>query len=303
MLISEIVGFKRPFGVRADVAGGLYVVDMKAGLLTRLNADFTRRWTFAGDPPMLGAHSVALALDGTILVTEFYGRRLRRISSDGRDLGILAAPCAAKPWLLSGPAGIEIFPDGAIVVADYGAHCLERFSPDGNFEAWNAGDGGWQSDGAPPGVASREGFDRVHAAVPLPDGRMLVADTWHHRLCFFNSQGHLDSILGGPVSGSALGDFDTPVAIALHSDGFVVSEYGNARLQYFGFDGCSRGWMGASQKSGPTVEWVTDSSLAEPSESLGGFRHPYDVKPYGTGFVVADTDNARIQLFSFVESN
>ncbi len=299
MLISEISGFERPFGVRASEDGGFYVVDIKSGLLSRIRSDFTRAWATAGTPAMQGPHSVAMGLDGTIYVTEYYGRRLRCFLPDGSEVATLATPTTDMPWLLTGPAGIEIFPDGRIIVADYGSHTLQRFFPDGSFDAWHDGTTGWRLDGAPSCAASKDGFDRVHAAIPLPDGRMLVADTWQHRMRIFDRKGSPDSLIGGPVASSNMGMFNAPVSIALLPDGFVVSEYENPRLQYFNFDGQVQRWLGVDKGGVLPDNWRYDNVAAALSGVLGGFWHPYDVKPYGNGLVVADTDNSRIQCITF----
>ena len=218
---------------------------------------------------------------------------------DGSEAGTLAAPTVDMPWLLTAPAGIEIFPDDMIIVADYGSHTLQRFFPDGSFDAWHDGTTRWRSDGAPSCVASKDGFDRVHAAIPMPDGRMLVADTWQHRMRIFDSKGSPDSLIGGPVASSNMGMFNAPVSIALLPDGFVVSEYENPRLQYFNFDGQVHSWLGVDQNGVPPDNWRYDNVVVNSSDVLGGFWHPYDVKPYGNGLVVADTDNARIQCITF----
>ncbi len=290
-MIRAIPGFTRPFGVRAAPGGGFYAADLKTGELTRVGPDFVQAWRTVGSPAMKGAHSVAVLPDASVLVTDFYGRSVRRFRPDGSDAGVFAAADAARPWLLAGPAGLEIFPDGSIVVADYGSHCLLRFSPDGRLLSWHDGTSGWKTSGAPSGAASRDGFDRVHAAVVLPDGRMLVADTWNHRLRWFDERGDAAGAIGGPEAGRAPGSFDAPVSLALVPGGFVVSEFNNARVQRFTSDGRLVGWLGA-----PPAGWRTDAAAAVPSAAPGGFNHPYDVKTTDGALLIADTDNARVQV-------
>lgn len=283
-MIREARGFVRPFGVRAAPGGGFYAADLKSGLLTRVGADLAPAWS---SPAMRGAHSVAVLPDGDVLVTEFYGRSVRRFRPDGREAPVFAAADPARPWLLAGPAGIEVFPDGTVVVADYGSHALLRFSPAGDLLAWHAGEG-WRETGAPPAAASRDGFDRVHAAVILADGRMAVADTWNHRVRLFAPD--------GSPAGAVPGSFDAPVAIAPLADGFVTSEYGNPRLQRFSLDGRLRGRYAGG-------EWRRDGAPATKGSAPGFFDRPYDVKLAPGALLVADADNARVQIIPFEEAS
>lgn len=292
-------GLVRPFGVRPTSDGGFYVTDLAANMLSRVSSNLECIWSINVSPSSRGAHSIAIADDGKILVTEFYDKRLTAFSHDGRKIGTFAKASVERPWLLSGPAGVERFPDGCVIVADSGSHSLQRFAPDGRFDAWHDGRS-WKVNGAPTGKASPDGFDSVHACIGIPDGRLLVADTWNHCVRFFSSNGRLQRVLKFSALNSSAEMFVAPVAIALYGQGFVVSEYGHPRLQYFDFDGCFRGWLGvAADDISQPAGWREDPATPVPSKFLGGFNHPYDVKSFGEGLIVADTDNARVQCLSF----
>jgi sugar lactone lactonase YvrE len=265
--VRVLEGFERPFGVRAEAGGSVLVCDLKAGRIAR-SGGAGGEWKADGGP-----HSVAVAADGTAYATLFYGRRIVRLGGDGR-LETVAAADPARPWLLAGPAGIELDPAGRLVVGDYGSDSLQRFSPDGEFLGWlGAGASGWTEAGAPSKSAEPGGFDRVHAALFMPDGTMLAADTWNHRLQRFDASGRFLEALGR--KGAAPGEFDAPVALAALDGGFVCSEYGGSRVRSFDASGRPRAWKGAA---------------------LDGLNHPYDVKSDGTRLLVADTDNRRVLI-------
>jgi hypothetical protein len=115
------------------------------------------------------------------------------------------------------------------------------------------------------------------------DGMLIVADTWNHRLQLFTADGRFLAMLGGKAANwteGALetdaraepGAFSAPVAVSLADDGrFVVTDWGNNRLQWFDHEG----------------------RLLNADASLGLDR-PYDAQIFGDRIAVADSHHGRV---------
>ena len=113
------------------------------------------------------------------------------------------------------------------------------------------------------------GFDRLHMAMPLADGYLLVADTWNNRLQRVSPKGEA---MVWPVSGTEI-----PCPVAVDEDGngrILVTAWGSSRLLLFG-------------KDGRRLE------LGE----IPDLNKPYDARFYRDGFVVADSHNGRVLVF------
>lgn len=132
-------------------------------------------------------------------------------------------------------------------------------------------------------------FDRPHMATELTDGTIVVADTWNHRLQRFDVSGRWLGWLGDEVDGwqeavrplapsSARGAFHAPVAVGRTADGgFVVTDWGNNRLQWFDRDG---------------------RLLA--IEDKYDLNRPYDAQPLAGTLVIADSHNGRVLITRLV---
>src|SRR5690349_14429204 len=74
--------------------------------------------------------------------------------------------------LLTTPFGLDFLPDGALVVADFGAHRVCKVSRDGKVTVLaGAGNKGYRD-----GPAAESSFNSPHAVATLPNGDVLVAD-------------------------------------------------------------------------------------------------------------------------------
>ena len=78
-------------------------------------------------------------------------------------------------------------------------------------------------------------------------------------------------------------------------ENFIVSEYGNHRIQKFSKDGKFLGWIGGKGEGGITNGWEKEGSSKSGSEK-GMFLNPYDTKIRKNVLFVADTKNNRIQI-------
>ncbi|MBN1267713.1 MAG: TIGR03663 family protein [Anaerolineales bacterium] len=180
-----------------------------------------------------------------------------------------------EPGQLLQPRGLAVAPDGSLYVADAGNHRIQQFSPEGEFlRTWGSFSGG---DGqAEPGT-----FNDPWGVTTALDGKVLVADTWNHRIQIFTAEGvYLDSF-GIFGQAETVFGFWGPRDVVVDSSGRIyLTDTGNKRVVVADADG----------------QYVTD---------FGGFGldpgyldEPVGIGMDGLGFVyVADTWNQRIQVF------
>ncbi len=110
-----------------------------------------------------------------------------------------------------------------------------------------------------------------------PDGNLVVADSVNHRLQVFRPDGVLLQIIGR--FGRELGELNYPYDVAVDQAGRIYAiEFGNHRLQVFSPEGMSLGIYGG------------------PGREEGEFSEPWGASVLPSGAVlVADTKNDRIQ--------
>ncbi len=202
-------------------------------------APLARVVTLAGDGPRVGASGftdpfgVAVAKDGTVFVTDGKGDRLYRIATDG------TVTVAAER--LDMPSALAVAPDGALVVANTGAHTIVRVDPATGAITPLAGSAGER--GFVDGSTSSARFDAPVGVAVGPDGTVYVADTYNDRIRAIAPDGVVRTIAGGPAPGYVDGAgadarFDTPCGVAVTLDGaLVVADTGNARLRHVDANG------------------------------------------------------------------
>jgi DNA-binding beta-propeller fold protein YncE len=161
------------------------------------------------------------------------------------------------------------------VVEGRGAR-VTAFNPDGSVATTWGGPG--QGDGQ---------FQEPWGVAVAPNGNVYVADTWNHRVQYFDPSGKFLGKFGrlGDAKGSTTseeGIFWGPRAIAINPAGEVyVTDTGNKRVQVFGLDGTFKRMFGGVG-AGP-----------------GQFNEEVGLALDAQGNVwIADTRNARIQKLS-----
>src|SRR5262245_33114621 len=161
-----------------------------------------------GGPPFNRPTNLAIALDGTLLVTDGYGNaRVHRFSPDGKLLGSWGEPGAA-PGQFNLPHGIAVDRDGLVYVADRENSRIQIFSPRGEFlTQW--------TDVARPMQVFIDRQDNVFVAeVGWRAGRFPWQDPPANaaaaRLSIFDRQGRLQARWGGGADPTAPGDFFAP---------------------------------------------------------------------------------------------
>jgi hypothetical protein len=215
--------------------------------------------------------------------------------------GGLALPDARPtPAHLYAPRGVFI-DDERIVVADSGNH---------RILIWTALP---ERDHAPAAIVlgqpdfTREGPGLLHlpTGVLVHDGKLLVADSWHHRVLVWNrvpsasgvppdyAIGQRD-LAGVEVNAGGAAAADTlywPYGIGIAGDRFFVADTGNRRVLM---------WDGIPAANEPACAVLGQPSFAQTGENRGvgvgerSFRWAHDIAGDATRLFVADAGNHRV---------
>ncbi len=174
------------------------------------------------------------------------------------------------------PRGIAIAPDGSIYITDTGNHRIQHLDSDGEvISTW--GTFGDLLTGDAPGGTFNEPWDIAVA----PNGDVLVADTWNHRIQRFTPDGEFIRMFGSEGIGETSDVLWGPRGVAVDQEGRIfVADTGNKWIKVFDEEG----------------EFVTQFGGA--GYLPGYLDEPVGVAVNPEGAVyVADTWNQRIQVF------
>lgn len=224
--------------------------------------------------------------------------------------GGLALPPATPTmaWLYS-PRGVFLGPEH-LAVADSGNHRVLLWHGIPTVDEQPADVVLGQPDGATEGrAAGGRGPERgmnLPTGVLVHDGRLVVADAWHHRILIWDtvprhSDVAPDVVLGQPDASSVepnggagcwAGSFYWPFGIAVIGDAFWVADTGNRRVL---------GWRNGIPAPGEPADVVLGQpSAAHREENRGGsagpasFRWPHDIAGHDDLLLIADAGNHRI---------
>jgi DNA-binding beta-propeller fold protein YncE len=190
------------------------------------------------------------------------------------------------------PHGIDVDDDGNVWVADARGqgdrgHQIIKFSPDGDvlMRLGTAGVAG----------RTRNTFDQPNDVLIAPNGDIFVADghpaDGNNRIVKFSSDGIYLMAWGG--TGSAPGQFRTPHALAMDSQGLLyVGDRSNRRIQVFQQDGTFvRDFYNFGRASGVTIDGDDNLYVADSESNYrrnGGYKR---------GIRVANIRDLRIFAF------
>ena len=140
------------------------------------------------------------------------------------------------------PFGFAFLPDKALVVADYKKHQIVRVEPGATPRVRVLAGNGTPGNTDGTGPVAR--LNAPHDVVSLSDGRVLVADTYNHRVCQIDPQtGALSTVSGeggkgfagdgGPPEGARF--FETyHLAATPKGTDYLVVDLGNRRIRRVG---------------------------------------------------------------------
>lgn len=224
--------------------------------------------------------------------------------------GGLALPAAtpSMAWMYS-PRGVFL-DEGHLVVADSGNHRVLIWHGIPEVDEQPADVVLGQPDGHTEGpAAGGRGPERgmhLPTGVLIHDGRLVVADAWHHRILVWDSVPRTsdvapDLVLGQPSAGAvtenrggacSASGFYWPFGIAVVGGAFWVADTGNRRVL---------GWRNGIPEPDQPADVVLGQPDAEShSENRGGpagpdtFRWPHDITGRDDLLLVADAGDHRV---------
>lgn len=224
--------------------------------------------------------------------------------------GGLALP-PAKPsmaWMYS-PRGVFL-DDQHVVVADSGNHrvLIWHGVPRDDEQPADVvlGQPDGESEGRAAGGRGPERGMNLPTGVLVHDGRLIVADAWHHRILVWNTVPQADDVapdlvLGQPDSSSVVenrgGDCSAstlywPFGIGVVGSAFWVADTGNRRVL---------GWRtGIPEPDQPADVVLGQPDAAAREENRGGavgpatFRWPHDITGHEGLLLIADAGDHRL---------
>lgn len=213
---------------------------------------------------------------------------------------------------LYAPRGVWV-DDTHVVVADTGNHRVLLWHGHPTADGAPADVVLGQPDAHTEGPASggtRAGMN-LPTGVLVHDGRLIVADAWHHRILVWDTVPRAtgttpDHVIGQPdaelVEPNAGGEptastFYWPFGIAVVEGRFYVTDTGNRRVLVWN-DGVPQPGQPADVVLGQPTAAARDENRGGPV-AAGSFRWPHDVAATGDGGVlIADAGNHRVLRWS-----
>lgn len=223
--------------------------------------------------------------------------------------GLMLPAAAAEPGLMYAPRGV--WHDGErVIVADTGNHrVLIWHSPpseDGQPADVVIGQPDQHSEGPAAGRTSTRAGLNLPTGVGVIDGRLVVADAWHHRLLIWDEiptedftepasclgQASMDAVEPNADSEPSLTSFYWPFNFAVVAGIFWVTDTGNRRVL---------GWQGATiPEPGRPADILLgqdDASSREDNRGAIGantFRWPHAIAGDDKALYVADAGDHRV---------
>jgi streptogramin lyase len=179
----------------ADVASQrVRVVDLKTGRISTFAGTGEKAHKGDGGPAtaaaLLGPRAVAIAPDGSVVICEREGNRIRRVDAKTGIITTIAGTGKkgytgdgdlAKVATFNGPKEIDVDRDGNVFVVDTENHAIRRIDARSGKVTTVAGTG--KQDNARDGLpATQSTLGRPHGVCVGPDGAIYIGDTLNHRI-------------------------------------------------------------------------------------------------------------------------
>jgi hypothetical protein len=257
-----------------------------------------------GTVPVAGDHEMSCSWPAS------YGPWRPRAVLGAPAPGGLGLPAAhPTPAWLYAPRGVWI-DEHSVVVTDTGNHRVLIWhtipTTDGQPADVVLGQPDAHTEGPAAGGRGPENGMNLPTGVAVIDGRLVVADAWHHRLLVWDtlpdtSDRPADHVIGQPDryrtepnagAGPSATTFYWPFGIGTVDGWVMVCDTGNRRVL---------GWLGLPEPGQPAQLVLGQPDPTSRSENRGGpvgpdtFRWPHAVGSDGSGgMLVADAGNHRV---------
>lgn len=273
---------KYPFGIRLTTEASLYIADYQNHRVRKINSDGsmtviigTGTASSTGDGGTATAATVNWPIDvaidsqGSLYVSEYFGHRIRKISTNGivstfagtGDPGF-ADDVAATAAQLNAPRGIIFDLEGNLLIADYSNKRIRKVSTAGVMSTF-AGNGtsGSAGDGAQATLAQLGG---PNAFAINPNGEIVFTDLVNQSIRKISTDGVISKIAGTGVAGfsgdggpATSANLNLPVTPVFDSLGNIYfTDFSNHRIRRIRTDGSistilGNGYAGSSGDGEP----------------------------------------------------
>jgi len=250
--------------------------------------------TLAGAGPRVTFDSLSdpfgVAIDGkgNVFVSDGLGGRIYRLSEKGEAQVVAAG--------LDMPSAIAFTREGALIVADTGAHTITRVDPRTGRTEIVAGK--MTVSGDSDGSSSEARFNGPIGVAVGTDGTIFVADSYNDRIRAIGSDGHVRTLAGGNEPGFHDGApsearFDTPCGIVAARDGSLfIADTGNHRVRRIAPNGTVTTLAGTGDAQ------TRDGTLAQ-----AAFDEPTAIALRRDGSLfVTDAGSSTIRVITFGET-
>lgn len=245
--------FSHPSGVAVDNEGNLYVADYTGHRIRKVRGNFVS--TLAGSGSAGSADGVGVAasfngpfgiavnpVDGSIIVTEYWGHRVRRITPDGRVTTVAGTGVAGDTdgagnvAQFRNPAGVVVDSSGNIYVAEALGHRIRKIKLTGadpslpqSYTVSTLAGSTSAASGFADGIGTGARFNGPFGLAISPDGAIYVADNGNRRIRRVSPTGEVVTIAGDGTSGVVDGSgdvarFSSPYGIVWVNGALIVSE-------------------------------------------------------------------------------
>jgi DNA-binding beta-propeller fold protein YncE len=257
-------GFSRPHGLTVDAAGNVYMADLLTNIIYKITpggsvsnyaGNGTGAYLDAPSGPATAAEfygPAALTIDasGNIYVAEYYGNRIRKISTTGAVTTVAGNGTAAFLDQPVGPAtsaefdnpfGITIDAGGNnLYVSDFYDYRIRKISLVNGDVTTVAGNGtaGWAD--APLGGSSATMTAEFNIPTDVAidtNGNLYVTDSGNARIRKISPSGVVSTIAGNGTNGffdnvNALNaEFYSPAKLLVTANGIYIADSGNNRIR------------------------------------------------------------------------
>lgn len=240
-----------PNGLVVDKAGSIFIADQDNSTVRKIDASGNVT-TLAGSVGVWGwadgigqaaqfngVGSVAVAPDGNVFASEYYGNTIRKITPDGKVTTFAGAAVAGDnrdgagtDARFNAPNFITADQGGTLYVADYGNNTIRKISPTGIVSTF-AGSG---RPGSADGKGAEASFNGPNSIAIDEGGNLFVTDSVNNTIRKITPSGVVSTLAGfAGATGSADGAgksarFSYPWGIALDRKGnlYVADSNNNA---------------------------------------------------------------------------